>query len=654
MKIRILLPLFLLTVALASASEPVPVCHGVAVPVNSSCGMVTTELRNDDKVVLSFLGDASGCPCILQINLTRHRHFTVKVPAAPKPDMQPMASLLSSRNLYYAAFNGAFYEYDPECGAFTFQSPVSGQICMGLTEDRQGRIWCGSWPGGEICCFDPATRKLTDYGVLLRPGWAVYQRYLACDDEGWLYFGIGRTEAQIYAFHADTRELRAIIPPKETVPACIGEVHRGVDGKVYGWMRTKNTPYFELHGGRATRLETKPDIPLTTIEKASGTQFLKDDTFADGSRVVQFDTVNRFLRWCSPDGVEHRETFNYPSVGVNIMGIEAMADGTIRGGAAHPMRYFIYDIASSTFAGGDARFQWNAVLADGDRLWIGGYPGGALIEWNTRQAYQPRPAPRTPDRRLNPATHGMGENQLLRPSAIRKMPDGRMVMAGTPGYGCTGGGLIVYDPADKHFEVIPKEALFGTPSALSLLPLSDSQILIGGTTSGGTGGREAEGDAPMMIYDLNTRQAVWQGCPLAGAKSYLDLIRLPDGQVLGTTDRTRLFVFDPIKRTVTREIRLEPGDRTVWQQGPRILLSDGERFFVLLEKKIMEFLPTSGKLVTWLEVPSGITAGGAMAGGRIYYVKRSRLWSVPYKTNKTATRGRTAARQSNSVLNGKE
>ena len=80
----------------------------------------------------------------------------------------------------------------------------------------------------------------------------------------------------------------------------------------------------------------------------------------------------------------------------------------------------------------------------------------------------------------------------------------------------------------------------------------------------------------------------------------------------------------------TAEIPTGELGRTVWQQGPRILLSDGKRVFVLLEKAIAEFLPAENRLVKRVDAPAGITAGGAVLNGRIYYANRSELWSAAY------------------------
>ena len=184
----------------------------------------------------------------------------------------------------YAIYKSQQYNasYDPETQQFTFCGPVSGQINMGMTEDDRGVIWCASWPGGELCSFDPESRKLTDYGKLVDPGWPIYQRYIEADDAGWIYFGIGNTEAQIYAFHPESRTVKAIVPPEEMIATATGEVHRAANGKVYGWLRTR-TPkaYYELHAGKAVRMENLPEVAWQEKALARGHQFLFDREFAE-------------------------------------------------------------------------------------------------------------------------------------------------------------------------------------------------------------------------------------------------------------------------------------------------------------------------------------------------------------------------------------
>ena len=65
--------------------------------------------------------------------------------------------------------------------------------------------------------FDPKTREFKDYGHVYKQNWPQYQRYVAADDAGWIYFGIGNTASQIIAFDPDTGKAKPMLPEAERV-----------------------------------------------------------------------------------------------------------------------------------------------------------------------------------------------------------------------------------------------------------------------------------------------------------------------------------------------------------------------------------------------------------------------------------------------------
>lgn len=631
MKHCLLLPILFLVCLFCGAGEIVD--HGVASPVSNPCGVVTTANAKGENLVLSYLADATGCPAILVVNAARGTWRSVMVPDPVKSaDARPMASLLSRRNRYYSAFGGRFYEFDPETEAFTFHCRTSGKLGMGMTEDDRGVIWTASWPDGQLCSFDPAARKFTDHGRLIQKNWNIYPRSLAADDRGRIYAGIGNVAPSIYVFDprtGETQEIPADRDLKKKIAAKC-EVRRDRNGKVYGWVRVSRPPvFYELYDGKCTRLTERPAVRPPEKMPLTGPQTLFDPDFPDGSKLVNFDPQERCLVVAGPDGKRREIAFDYPSAGTHLSAVAALPDGTIRGAAMLPMRMFTFDTRSGKFtARGKAGFQWNAVFADGEHLWIGGYGGGGLLDWDTRKPFEA--VKKRVSLSGNPRTVGVAGTELHRPSAVTKMPDGRtFVMAGTPGYGRTGGGLAVFDDAVNRFEVIPHEKIFGDFSASALVPLSSTTLLIGGTAAAGTGGIRAKGDAPMMIYDLARREAVWRGTPISGAQGYLALMRMPSGLILGVADREKLFVFDAEQRRIMRMIDTAGFGPVAWHQGPRVLLNDGKRIFVLFAASIAELLP-EGTLRKIADVPSGITAGGAIWNGRIYFCSHSHLMSCAY------------------------
>ncbi len=49
--------------------------------------------------------------------------------------------------------------------------------------------------------FNPQTREFKDYGYLYKQNWFQYPKFLATDDKGFVYFGLGNTFTQIIAFN---------------------------------------------------------------------------------------------------------------------------------------------------------------------------------------------------------------------------------------------------------------------------------------------------------------------------------------------------------------------------------------------------------------------------------------------------------------------
>ncbi len=91
-------------------------------------------------------------------------------------------------------------EFDPVKRAFTFFHETKPQMAMGMTEDDHGIIWSVSYPNSGVVSFNPGTRDFKDYGHMYAQNWPQYQRYVAADAAGWIYFGLGNTASQIVAF----------------------------------------------------------------------------------------------------------------------------------------------------------------------------------------------------------------------------------------------------------------------------------------------------------------------------------------------------------------------------------------------------------------------------------------------------------------------
>ncbi len=325
--------------------------HGVATPVSNHRGIVATVDGEGRDVVLVWLFDHTGGYALLMIDAETGEAEQFPIPFPPGGDC-PYASILSSRNKFYTHFNSHFCEFDPVKREFTFVHETARQMAMGMTEDDNGVIWSVTYPSSGVVSYDPGTGEFTDYGHVYAQNWAQYQRYVATDDTGWLYFGIGSTASQIIAFNPETGEANPMIPEDERVKGA-GYVYRDMDGKVYGHARGGDDAWYEFYRGEKRKLDEHKELNPKPIITSHQGLFYRD--FPDGKRLASCDLVERVMTVEDPATGERKTLeFDYTSEGAHLMGVAVAPDNTICGGTAFPMRFFSYDPVASVEHGGSA------------------------------------------------------------------------------------------------------------------------------------------------------------------------------------------------------------------------------------------------------------------------------------------------------------
>jgi hypothetical protein len=258
---------------------------------------------------------------------------------------------------------------------------------------------------------------------------------------------------------------------------------------------------------------------------------------------------------------------------------------------------------------------------------VGGYGGGFLLQWDPSQPWKATEKG-SPD--SNPRFLIQAAPTINRPHKLLAHEDGRsLVLAGTPGYGYTGGGLLFWDRETRHHVLLEHTDVLPQHSTMSLVALPNGKLLGGTTTAPGTGGEKKAKQAELYILDMASKKLDWHGALVPGAQSISDLCASPAAWIFGIADRSQLFVFDPGERKIVhRETISEELGPTNWQQGPRIFVTDGDgTIYVLLTRGIGRLDPTTFGVTLLAESPVPVGPGGDILQGRIYFASGSHLYS---------------------------
>jgi hypothetical protein len=616
--------------------------HGIASPNSTHRGTVATVDGQGHHVVLAWLADLRGGYELLLIDVDTGKAEEYVLPF-PAGDF-PYASILSSGNKFYTHFNSHFVEFDPAKRAFTFWRKTTPRMAMSMTEDDNGVIWSVMYPQSAVVSFDPKTRRLTDYGEVHRQSWPQYPASVAADDAGWIYFAIGTVRSQILVFDPRGAKATPVIPEAQRVQGS-AQVYRGSDGKVYARPSIgQDDDWYVLYKGRASRIGARERPKGKPI--VAGSQDLFHTLFPDGKRVTTFDIVERVLVVEDPKTRTTQTVhFDYTSGGARIVSVAAAPGHTIVGGTLDT-RAFTYDPPTDTWERRATYRTWNALARHGDRMFVGAYNRGVLLEWVPSRSWIATEAGRQDS---NPLLLAQATPTITQPLRVLAHPNGKtVVLAGTPSYGLTGGGLLFWDRETRTSVVLTDRDVIPEQSTMSLVALPGGKLLGGTAIGSGTGGETKAREAQLYLFDLATMRVEWHKAVLPGIQSYTELYPAPDGLVYGFAERARFFVFDPSQRKIILEhntnamfgpnAMLGPTTR---QLAPRIFVPGPKGdVYVLFAKGIAKVEPGTFRLTMLAESPVSIDAGGDFLNGRIYFAHRSHLYSYTVPESRNADAGR--------------
>ncbi len=608
--------------------------HGVAVPISNHRGACATVDGNGRDVFLLWLMDHRGGYELLLIDAETGKSEEFPIPFTNGLNDSPYTSILSSKNKFYTHFGNYFLEFDPAKRAYTFSKESTPQMAMSMTEDDNGVIWSTTYPQSGIVSYDPATKTFRDYGQVYHQNWPEYPRFIAVDDTGAVYFGLGNTASQIVALDRETGKATPILPESERTKG-IAYVYRDIDGKVYGCPGSEaeekaKDGWYELYKGVAKKIG-KHDV-VKPKEILTGSQAFFHTKFPDGKIVKDCDLVTRKLTIEDPKTKKQTEvSFDYHSEGALMMGLAAAPDNTISGGSSFPFRFFSYNPKTDKIINRPAYLQWNTICRRGDHFFVGGYPYGFILDWNPAKPWVDTVKGK---RDTNPAYILDCDPAIHRPTCIYAHPDNKtMILAGTPQYGYTGGGLCFWNTETDEHTLLTDGQLIKDQSTQSIVAIDGGKLVGGTTTTPGTGGEKKAEQAELYIMDFATKKIEWHSPLIPGVQEYTELHITPDKTVYGIAQQKILFVFDPQKREITYQHNCENDlGATAYQQGPRVFV-DGpnETTYLLFHAGIARLDSKTHELTLVAKSPIKVESGGDYLDGRIYFISGSHLCSWQIK-----------------------
>ncbi|NLE68306.1 MAG: hypothetical protein GX608_12875 [Lentisphaerae bacterium] len=613
--------------------------HGIAAPVSENRGTAAAVDGKGRNLALVWLHGVRGAFALLEVDADTGRSAQLSVPFPADGDT-PYSTLLSRGNRFYTHFGGHFCEYDPAARAFTFVTNTAPQMAMNIIEDENGVIWSVTYPQSGLVSFDPKTRAFKDYGQLYKQNWAQYPGGLSLDDAGWVYWGVGNTMFQAIAFDPRSKTVKTLVAEKDRRPGS-ASVFRAGNGKVYVSVGRKDG-WLECHAGSACEVEGRPP------GRAAFGRRRDQMSFPDGRRLAKVDLVERELVVAGPATNDaKRVRFDYESEGSNMRSIIVAPDGMISGTTMHSARFYSYDPRSDRWVRHGTYKPWNSVCLQGGRVFAGCYTGGILLEWDpAREWVEPG---RT---NSNPRVLFACAPVINSPRRILAHPDGKtIILAGRPGYGRTGGGLLFWDRSAETPTLLAHTNVAPNLSTYSLVALPGGKLLGGTATRTGQGGEVKAKEAELFIMDMATKAVEWSKAPFPGVQFYRDLALARDGLVYGFADQRKLFVFDPVRRKVIHEEDIgEKIGPVIPAEGSGVFVpGPGGELYVLFERGIGRLRPEKRDIVLLAESPLPISGdcGGACLDGRLYFASSSHLCSFKLPDNaKTGAETPDVARQS--------
>jgi hypothetical protein len=470
------------------------------------------------------------------------------------------------------------------------------------------KLYGATYPEAKLVRYDPASGKMDDLGRM--DPVEQYAHYVAGSRDGFMYVGIGTSNANIAAYQIATGVHREILPPAfQKVGQAV--VYKAQDGNVYGRLGTK---YFRLQ-----------DFTATPIPENQASPPADNNTLRDGSKV---SASGRMLRIVTANGETTEPRFEYAGNVLNIFRVAFGPDRRLYGSSILPIHLLRLDPDRAVLRdigdlGGGEIYSF---LTHDDRLLAAAYSGTAPL-----YIFNPAKPFRETGEEKNPALVNFADSDHgWRPQAMIAGPGDNVYIGAVSGYGKLGGPLVTWDTRRSEIHQYPQ--LVENQSVVTLAAWKN--MIAGGTTvRGGGGSHPTQEEAKIFLWDPQTRKKTFETAPVPGAASITDLIAASNGRIYGIASGEHLatavlFVFDPVKKILTAR-RETPFAHAVYNSIGATRNGD---LLGLASNGIFRIDPLTNDISMMAQSPKLITGGFAMNGREIYFTCKAELWRFDLPT----------------------
>lgn len=260
--------------------------------------------------------------------------------------------------------------------------------------------------------------------------------------------------------------------------------------------------------------------------------------------------------------------------------------------------------------------QTEGMVAHGDLLVGGVYPGGRIFTYDTTRPWQSG---------TNPGPQLLLGHEQDRPVALASLADSPLVAIGSvPDYGRLGGALSLYNTANGAIEVYRGVVPDQTPVAL----IHRDGLVYGGTGIwGGLGIPPSTTEGHLFIFDVTTRQVVHTSVPVPGEQN-VSAFAFDDAGTLWGLTANWLFAFDTATRTVVAKRKFFGVDDSAAYVTGRELFWRNGRLVGATAGRVFEVVPASPDPATWqlTTVATGASNLAIDRHGAYHYGRGSELF----------------------------